>query len=497
MSVRRPSISSLDPIPPEQISKEFEKTIPLSLFEKWLPPTLRALKDFWSTRQVSFSSTLTNSVETMVERCSSLGSHAKQKEKEVKAFVSKNWKDLQLPSSCENGENHQFLTAKILKIILHDKQSNETKKKIINNILVNLKEYLTKAIDQVKKDTAEDLTFQKKFQISSDHSIVKVFILGNETHNKGKTPLCIELENNKKIVFKPRSMINEELITGKENSLFAKTDLPTYIVYDKDNKYGYSEWLENKKEENTFMSKEEVEKYLLIFCKMDRLLNPLKIDDQHYENIITSKKKPHLIDLEVINPFANDTGLLTLGEHSGFLFDNENSRNRIWFGFKIVDEKTLSELDKPEFSTSDSMTIFSQGHLLENTIQKTLKNRALKPEPFSPEEKEAIQFTRQELDKYPHRILLMGTRPLNLIIQQDPKEGFRIFLDDLKNSLDSKFKLQISTKDLENQFTKDVMNNDIPIFYYMPDTGEVYYGDFLLAIKSTPTSEQSDNVVQS
>jgi len=355
-------------------------------------------------------------------------------------------------------------------------QATDLKKKICRNIAKNFKFFIKQSIQRIESDITKDAEFRCVFNLRRTDRISSITILGEETHNKGKNPLLvvIKLNNQRRIVFKPRSMIAEKIICGHENSVFEAFDLPKYRIYNKDGQnYGYCEFLENSEEENTFDTPAEIKKYLSIFVQMDQVAKFFGVSDLHLHNIVTSRKVPYIVDQEVIVPKVEasySSGLLR-GLTAGYLFES-TSHNRIWINPELLEEE--SPLKAAFFSSMDSAYVLNTLNVL-NVLQE-------EPPPFTAEQEEILQKAKQELDHHQHRIILIGTPDLVACIQKPLQEGVESFQKKLSEGLEAwEFEAVDPDGQLQKKIEEDIINNDVPIFYYIPSTGEVYYHDLLIA----------------
>lgn len=396
-------------------------------------------------------------------------------------FVKENWGKLGLPSYFDNGHNRAFLTKKITRIFLDHDQKAEEKKEITQNVLGNFKTYLVESSILIESDIQIDKELRSALEIYPSHKIMNIEILGDETHNRGKTPLAVGLslhgkKIDKKIVFKPRSMITESRLCGKTSSAFEAVGLHTYSVHDKGT-HGYSAYLENIPKENTFDSTEDLEYYLNLFNLMDKVMCFFGISDLHQENVVTVKKQPHIIDTEVVAPNIDDaynSGLVT-GMTAGFLFAHDTP-NRIYVSPTITPPLEFEEKLEGEFEAMRSLSLLRKMGVI-NVFTKT--NYAKRP--LTKEEIVILESIKKDLDTHFHRIILADTIELTMLIKQPPKTAFANFQHTLAKGLKSwKFSKEYSLEELEVRFNKDLKNNDVPVFYYKPITGEIYYHDLLI-----------------
>ena len=182
---------------------------------------------------------------------------------------------------------------------------------LINNVKEDFINLVRQAEARVTKDMRQGRL--SSLGISTSDRIVGIEALGDETHNGGKIPLLFIFESGKSIVYKPRSMLPEQVICGKEDSVFAEAGLGTYQVVcqeDRDGEYGYSQRLRNDVKK---MSIEDLQKYYDQFELIDEVCGALTASDMHGGNFITEDGIPYFIDVESFeNPEGVSTGLKEL-----------------------------------------------------------------------------------------------------------------------------------------------------------------------------------------
>jgi hypothetical protein len=394
-----------------------------------------------------------------------------KKREMIRDFLTCHWQSLHLPLICNNSENRNYLLAKLNRILtVNIQQPVEIRKRIFQKVCLNFSSFLNDAIHNIKRDIATDKAFQSIFYVDATAFVSDVRVLGDETHNEGKNPLMIvvNLNNRQRIVYKPRSIVTEQIICGQSNSLFQRLNLPCYRVYDR-KQYGYCEFLENLEEENTIHSQEELITYLGHFVLMDQLANQLGMSDLHQENVVTVNKRPYLIDTEVIAPMVPDTffsGLIT-GLTAGYLFSEETT-NRIWFAKDLLSESTHQLL----LGTFDSQDAYIALQEVIPNLSERLGQHIVLP----PHQIEFIAQTKAALSDHSHRIVLIGTLDLALFITLPIDKGFKDFECKLREGLLAwGFIPNYSENFLKIAFEWDVMNNDVPVFSYIPKKRCVYY----------------------
>ncbi len=168
-------------------------------------------------------------------------------------FVETYWLNYGLPACCNNDKNKRFLLEKLFLIIRdHSEQSIALRQEIAKNVIENFVNFISEAFKRVDADLKTN-EFKQLFGVAENDQLIAFEIIGEETHNKGHSPMSIAINfsENLRVVYKPRSVISEYLICNNHDSLFKKLNLDTYKILDK-GEYGYCEYLYNKEECNTF-----------------------------------------------------------------------------------------------------------------------------------------------------------------------------------------------------------------------------------------------------
>ncbi len=368
--------------------------------------------------------------------------------------------------------DRKHLTEKI-KLILDDhRQPLAQKRQIIEQVKLDAINYIHEAVAHIQQDLANDEDFRSAFHLNENEQIEKIEVLGQETHNSGKTPLLITFVGGNRIVYKPRSLKTESVICSiQKYSLFAHARLPTYAIISKGS-YGYAQYLENLQNENTFETVQQVEQYLQIFIQMDSIIRQLRGSDLHSENVVTQNKHPYLIDTEVVlGPIPGESLLATKDFQAAWVF-HENTYNRIWFTKELADELALQNNEPLEDSDFYELFLERFSHL----------------KPQLPEIPQQIRMARNLLSSFRHRIVAVNTGALSQFIRMPLERGTRQFLRQLENDLPQhnlEF-IEESIPFIQEQFSLDVQHNDVPIFYYDPHREECFYKNILIGRKIPP-----------
>jgi len=375
--------------------------------------------------------------------------------------------------------DREALKRKVFSILIDQTQPLDQKKTIIKNVIENYRDYILEVISHIQTDLKEDdESMNHKFGLSPDYKIAAIKFLGDETHKKGKVPLLITFSNGSQreiqLVYKPRSMIAEDVLYSQNGSLFQAAGLPTYHIHDKGS-HGYAEFLVNTKEDNTFDSEEELLRYLAAFKDIDQVLQPLNAQDLHGENIITRSKEAHVIDGEVIlgpqdpRPSQN---VMDPSNKTMWCFDLTRG-NRIWLTPALAQRLKLPTFEEAEMG--EALCLYKY-------LEQLPESRFLESHPNL---EDKIAQVKDILSQHAHRYVPIATADLVYLIKIDIDEGCEQFIKRLKDTFAGD-KLEFITEvepAIRARFKTDVMNNDVPFCYYLPSRGECFYGDLLIGRK--------------
>lgn len=374
-----------------------------------------------------------------------------------------------------NEEMAVFLTNKLI-LIIRRETSSEGMAEIIDVVLRNFPAFISTAQARINTDIQNGTLGY--LDIDQDDKIIKILPLGAETHNQGKIPLRIIFHGGKSIVYKPRSMLPEQLICDQKNGILAQENFGTYRVvgcvdgFGED--YGYSDFLENIPEKNTASTHEEVSEYIRKLCILEKISTILGLSDLHYMNIITDHLEPKIIDAEVFLSFPHtQSGLFNKVDGAAVIFDyglgkvpGLVGKNRIWFA------PTLTAGIDCNFDHRMTTENLAKIGIDIDEIMKRVELRD--------ETRKASYCALHVLQKYKGRFVLEGTAAL-ISIQNviDPQniDTFEYFLKSIERLLEEQGFLlhERSIETLLNGALIDARNNDIPIFYYHSETKALFY----------------------
>jgi hypothetical protein len=392
--------------------------------------------------------------------------------------VLKEYCDLFLKSFEICGTNcNNYLFKKLSNVALNERIDPEDQETIILQVQDDFTELIKEVIQRVTQDKA---LLQKHLGIPQSHTLVLVECLGDESHNHGKIALKLVFNDSKSIVYKPRSLLAEDVLCNKTNSVFQMANLGTYTTINLGN-YGYQEYLENIKDENTMTSPELVE-YMKDISTTEKICKQLRISDLHCDNVVTCNKKLLLIDLEVYlvpREITTETGLLKSDLGGAEFFNNYEgycSHNKIWLKDKTrptgVTFENLKEKYDVEFISQDKI-------ILSLEVMKGIDN------------------AKKKLMSTPGRLVLITTDNLKGLINSGyPYNEYRdliiMYLTEFfdENTLiTSHLSDSDTTERIIKAFQEDFLHNDVPIFYYDSIKKIITYHD--ITIGSIPTTPGS------
>ncbi|MBS0603472.1 MAG: DUF4135 domain-containing protein [Verrucomicrobia bacterium] len=414
------------------------------------------------------SATMNDKVAQLMRNCE--GKPAKVLKTNISSFIDANWAALSGGFECMNNDkNKKVLYEKLFTIAIH-KQSLDTKIQITQNVVQNYRASNLRTLTKIQNDIDTDSEFRSLFNIKAGATILKASRLGSETHHRGDLPFDIHLSDGTHIIYKPRPMASEKAICGHQGSYFARLreggrDLGTYRVLDKGS-YGYCEFLENNPSENTFKTKEDVREYAKRMIVLEQFSKEIGLGDLHNHNIAVAKKMPYTIDTEVVmlpRPKDSEEGmfdtLLLGGLCPGWQMDDESINHIYW----KTETGKLRGLD-------NEMQFFVE----------FLNEEYEHASPVTTKERELISDCQTELAMQKHRIVLISTEDLSMFIKKPTlDEACQAFMKTLESKMKSWGFEMDTTKSLAimDKFKGDLLNNDVPVFYFNPQGQGIYYDD--------------------
>ena len=201
---------------------------------------------------------------------------------------------------------------------------------MFRQLSVLLETWISSIKEFLKRYQADQDQIQITFLDGCDlNPIEKIITNLSERHNEGRRVFKIIFKNNKKIIYKPRSVEQEYAFNTFLSWLNKKISVSfPHLKVLSQNGYGWVEFIEHDK----CLTKNEVEKYYYLSGGLLFLLYFFHGKDFHMDNIIATKKGPYLIDIEsLLHPCGNlfTTDLL----QKSYLKKTDQSENVLSSGF--------------------------------------------------------------------------------------------------------------------------------------------------------------------
>lgn len=166
---------------------------------------------------------------------------------------------------------------------------------IIINKMLNFLKLIQECLTRLLNDSSK---LENELNIKINNIKNLEFSLG-DSHNGGKSVVVFVINNDKKIVYKPRKatpeMVFNTIINWINNKNILKEDLK-YIRTIECKDYQWQEYIKYEESENIF----DIEVFHFRIGALLAILNVLNSGDIHYENLISRKDCPYVIDLETL-----------------------------------------------------------------------------------------------------------------------------------------------------------------------------------------------------
>lgn len=183
--------------------------------------------------------------------------------------------------------------------------NNENKYKLLEkvpvlarNIVEITENHITYIKEIIERYISDYIDIRKEFFEDKIVKLDSINIGQGDTHKSGRSVAILNFKNNRKLVYKPRSLsidigYNEFLKWLNTKKIKYKLKIITSI-----NKkyYGWQRYVEN----DGCQTNEQVEHYYYRMGVLIGVLFTLNSTDMHYENIIANGEFPEIVDLETI-----------------------------------------------------------------------------------------------------------------------------------------------------------------------------------------------------
>lgn len=357
------------------------------------------------------------------------------------------------------------------------------------------------------------IDLEKDFYISRTSRISHLEV-GGDTHNNGTSVTIISFENNKKIVFKPRSVSGElaySKLIKKLNS-FISPPMQSIDVLDYGN-YGFTSYVESDNEKCDMVQA----------GRLASLMYFLNATDMHFNNILWTRQGPVPIDTEtlfhpprvrmgipesdknayrVLETSVYGTGILPLD------LRNKNSNESVDVGFAGIREENAVSPFK-NFSVIDGFSpnikvVWNQPKIdnkLSNDkqVEKLIHERCADMvegfrdffvQIFKQKErfKEAVLETFQNVElRYIHNMTYRYVQILRCLTDAEPSRNI-----DIAHALLARIAILNTTSDTNLILSecRQIWNGDIPYFSRKFDGTEICSENIVIAHTSTSAKKE-------
>jgi|GEM_PF-4364226 len=144
-----------------------------------------------------------------------------------------------------------------------------------------------------------------KIKFNIDGDLKNIELTGSDFHNSGQQVAIVESTTGKKIVYKPRSISPDAMLTQENNSAFHdlntlsknKLKLPTMKFQEEKDKEGTFSFVEYQQKERE-QTVAEIQNHYVRYGELVVASKLLGVNDLHNENIMSKKGTPTIIDAE-------------------------------------------------------------------------------------------------------------------------------------------------------------------------------------------------------
>jgi hypothetical protein len=317
-----------------------------------------------------------------------------------------------------------------------------------------------------------------------DENDLTIELTGSDPHHEGKTVCIIKLRDESIAVYKPRDMTGDERINGEGDSYYSKINerldadykLPLtkrFIPEEQppDEKFGFEEFIRHEVELGDEKSA-AYDKRLGVLAIVAKVLG---IGDLHQENIIATSEGPKVIDLEVAyNPqIINTPGLEATQLQMAMLeYMHPSTREmtpNAWISTterndpNINEENLVEEITKRrKESYKNGGTGYTNFKLGVTSALNALQGADGLEINTGGTMTRIVPIKTAEFMSLEHNIV-------------DRDYGLDQIKQNINNNLKRKYFTPIPEATLDDLLRLDIDGTDIPIFYYSPTEGKIFY----------------------
>lgn len=331
-------------------------------------------------------------------------------------------------------------------------------------------------------------------------------LTGSDFHNEGQSVSIIEDTAGDKVVYKPRDLTPDRMLTGRQDSAFSAlsqaqdVSLPTSGFRGKTDarrggeKYGYMQFQQKVNR----LSVSQARDYYFRMGQMAVSTKLLGVTDLHQDNILTGAGgNPLIIDAEA--SFLPDIMMSDAW--------NATMIGRALKDFTIENKLTVNAfLTVPEWAQWEEYRLAQEGASLQGFITET-RNASIREggayyadfcrgvdlllRYVTANKNQVIRYLEQKINSVTNvRIVPLQTTDFiaAMTSYKTRPEGAQHVLDitvgDIRSSFQGKGYLLDGTFDrvVRAGLTADFSNTDIPIFHYEPRNDRIYYRDTPIGI---------------
>ena len=384
------------------------------------------------------------------------------------------------------------------------------------SFLVLSAQNICEVIERFESDR-EEINFHF-FQNNPCYKIKRIDHSTSDLHNQGKTVLILELDNEEKLVYKPRSLAIDQVYREFLQWICKSLNITYWwnFIWDR-GEYGWCSWVS----ELPCISYDELERYYErngILLGISYLLGS---EDMHYENLVAHGEYPVLIDLElavgsrrtkdledeseeekrVFIESVLQTGLLPMyvwdkeGEGVNIGAINGGGGQSVSIDFPVVVNpgtvRMHVEYQRPYLKEGKNRAALNGKFIQPSRFQKEIILGFEKVYQFLMQNKELILEKLKSFEKVNVRYLVRQTQEyfLMLILMYHPdylmnKKGQNILLEELICQ-QKQYKIK-EMQWVQTQEKEELKRGDIPYFWYKANrtnlhsaTGNTYKNYFI------------------
>lgn len=361
---------------------------------------------------------------------------------------------------------------------------------------------------EILKRVIEDIPEIVKNGGLDNTCVIEISGTEGDTHN-GRSVKIVKFKNNKKIVYKPRSMASDKVIYQTAKYIFSEIEEEIYIpwIIDRGN-YSWQEFIE----ETSFDSENSISEFYFksgVYMSIFLLLGTC---DLHLENIYVKENSPIFADLEVLGlgdsednkdfplytynlpqtsilnsyllPIPSKKDVIQFNA-SGLFPDTKNSQSMIINEFELNETNEWKFIQKEVKPSITRKLTYQRGKILPEKAEDSIIDGFTKGMEIILNNKRELKTQFEILFKSPIRIRQI-LRPTVVYAEFIENSNYFEYLKTFKNR-DKLFNILLKNFDpgdkgyyrVQDEI-KQLKNDDIPSFYMMSNTNHLYNNNGVL-----------------